>query len=210
MYTMRISVGDVRRRIAEDPPRLIAVTGKTCTSKSTFARRLKAVGYHHIELDTLVREKVAKKFCQNDPNKAFSVYKGTAPLIWQESFESGAKALIEGTMRNSRVVVDTAIGDSSVLNRIFSCGLSDFLCLFFHPFNRDFYLRCILKRFLTDLNNGTRRFDLSHRISTDLLEDFQANGASSSQVRGLLDSYCTENMLASEKRFRSFEDNSNR
>lgn len=194
----------VKKLIQLSSPRLVFVTGKACSGKSTFAHRLEKYGYKHLSFDHFVYDSVIKKFKVTDPGLAFGVYRGVAPASWQKSFETEAHKLIFHNLQTSKVVVDAAIGDSSVLKNIFSGKLSNFTFIYLHPFDRDYYRRSMFKRFREDVKKKQASCYLWDFVTPQILADFKKYGSKSQLAHRLVNTYADESIRRSRERLRMF------
>ena len=200
-----MSIDQVRKLIKKKEPSIIFLAGKTCTGKSTFGRSLEPLGYKQIEFDLIVRKEVRDKFLIKNSNEAFEVYKNNAPIEWQESFEKAARDLILKSIKNSKIVIDAAIGDVEVIKRIFKGELSNFMGVFFHPYDLNFYHQSILNRLMNDFKNHIQTFPIWEDISNDVFLDLTNFGDSGRLVNKLIDNYAKESTIKSEYRYMSFK-----
>ncbi len=205
MDKSNISIGKLREKIKNDSPKIIYISGKTCTGKSTFARSLKEFGYEHLELDFLVHESVKDKFNIKDNGEAFKVYKGIAPIDWQNSFEFATHKYILEKSKSSKIIVDAAIATPEVLKKIFSDELSYFMFIYLHPFDQNFYYQCIFERFTNDYKTKFRSFPLWDKATPEILEDFINNGEKSEKVMKIVRDYGDNSTKISTERFELFK-----
>ena len=196
----------VKNLLDQNNPRLIFIIGKTCTGKSTFAKSLDEQNYKHLELDYIVLESVIKKFKLSDRDKAFSVYKGIANSDWQNSFETAVRSLIEEELKKSKIIVDAAFADPSVLKRVIpSEDESNFALIYFHPFDVHFYYQGILNRFMIDVKTKSRSFPIWDRVTEEILDDFKIHGEKGTKLLSFVRKYGDESVKKSVERFEIFE-----
>jgi adenylate kinase family enzyme len=200
-----LTLEEIKDKIHRDKPRLVFITGKTCAGKSTLAKSIKDYEYEHLELDFLVEKNVADKFKIIDRSKAFLVYKGEAPRRWQKFFEEVAHKVILQKIKISNVVVDAAIANTDVLKKIFSGDLSDFLFIYLHPLDVEFYYKSILSRFEDDVKNNKHSFPIWGHINSDILNDYKKNGKSGIKIARIIHKYGDESIVGSIKRFENFK-----
>jgi adenylate kinase family enzyme len=205
MDLKHFTIQEVREKILQEKPKLILLTGQTCMGKSTFAKSLVSAGYKHIEVDVLIKNEIVKKFNVKNEDEAYHVYKGTAPSKWQNLFESFTKNTIQKELGNSKVIVDAAIADIGVLNRIFSENLSDFFCIYLFPFNREIYFQNIFNRFQKDIKNNTKTFTFWDYVTPEIYDDYLKYGKNSQKIFQVIDRYRDESMALSIERFNIFK-----
>lgn len=205
MKRHHLSIQEAKKIIVKEQPKLVFVAGKTCVGKSTFARDLKTWGYEHLELDLVVRESVIKKFKVLNENEAFLVYKGIALGKWQRSFEKATYKLVRERLKFSKVVVDAALADVGVIKRIFLGKLDNFLCVYIHPFTRNFYYINIFNRFVNDVKNNTKSFPIWDYVTPEIYDDYLLNGENGLKIKQVICRYRDESIALSKERFHNFE-----
>lgn len=199
-----LSLISLRRRLGRTLPPLIFVSGKACSGKSTFAKRLEKHGYRHLSFDDFVHESVIKKYDVRDKGLAYGVYRGQAPTSWQQSFEQEAHELILSSLKKTRVVVDAAIGNPQILKRIFSKELSDFLFIYLHPFDREYYYRSMFKRFQEDYQSQQPSCYLWDFVTPEILADYHLHRTRSQLTWNLIKNYADESIRRSIIRLSKF------
>lgn len=201
MDLKHFTIQEVREKISQEKPKLILLTGQTCMGKSTFAKSLVGMGYKHIEVDVLIKNEIVNRFKVVNEDEAYQVYKGTAPSEWQNFFESITNNIIHKELESSKVIVDAAIADIGVLNRIFSGALSDFFCIYFFPFDREIYFQNIFNRFQRDIKNKTKTFTFWDYVTPEIYDDYLKYGKNSQKIIQIVDRYRNESMALSIERF---------
>ncbi|MFA5894473.1 MAG: hypothetical protein WC851_01740 [Candidatus Shapirobacteria bacterium] len=205
METTHISDVELGELVKTTLPRLIFITGKTCTGKSTFAKSIIPLGYEHLELDFVVRESVVNKFEESKGGKAFSVYKGEAPKEWQDSFEAAAKKLIVEKLTQSKVIVDAALATPEVVGRIFSGELADFMFVYLHPFDATFYNEYIMARLINDIETMGRSFPIWDFMTAEAVDDYRRNGKAGEKIMRIVKEYGEQSIKTSVERYESFK-----
>lgn len=205
MEKAHLSGDELSELVKNSLPRLIFITGKTCTGKSTFARSIVELGYEHLELDFVVRESVVNKFEESKGGKAFSVYKGEAPKDWQDSFEAAAKKLIVEKISQSKVIVDAALATPEVVSRIFSGELADFMFVYLHPFDVAFYYGYIMARLVNDIETMGRSFPIWDFMTAEAVDDYRRNGSSGEKISRIVKGYGGQSIKTSEERYENFK-----
>ncbi len=183
---------------------LIVLVGKTSTGKSTFAKKIGRFGFNHIELDHTVRQSVVEKFKLGAEGKAFAVYKGTALKEWQDSFERSARKLIKEKLSSEKVVIDAAFANTEVVKRILKDLGVNYLVIYFHPFNKDFYYKSIFSRFEDDYKKKARSFPIWDFLSPEDLADFVEKGEVSQKIWLVIKKYADESIKLSVERYENF------
>lgn len=165
---------DLYRQLATEIPAVIYISGKTCTGKSTFARRLQDnLGYDIVELDEVVREKVVKSLGLPDVHAVFNeVYRHENQREWVDTFMQATRGVIASKIGQKQpVVIDGAIANVNTLSSIFE-GYPAFTFIYFHPLNLDTYIRNLTSRFVLathDFSSGlpSRFWDLIDKDDFD-------------------------------------------
>lgn len=131
-------------------PRIVYISGKTSTGKTTFAKELQVEGYLNIGLDEIVIASVVEPFKINPPGEAFVIaYRDIGPKEQIDAFISAARGAISKDIATSKIVIDGAIAKSKILKEIFSKELTDFYFVYFHPTDFEKYEKRICERFIT-------------------------------------------------------------
>ena len=136
--------------VKQRQPRLIHVSGKTSTGKSTFAARLRdELGYQIIELDTVVNDAVIVPLKLQNRGAVFDeVYKQRNQLGWIRAFTKAAQRLIAKHEGNGEgVVVDGAIANPLTLKELLST-VPETEILYFHPKDLTTYETYLTSRFM--------------------------------------------------------------
>jgi adenylate kinase family enzyme len=142
-------------------PRIVFLTGKTSTGKTTLAKKLVDLGYAVVVLDKIVWESVVEHFgiSKEEGSKAYHVYnpkyKDIVPAEWRESFIRAAKEKIVQESAQGPVLVDGAIADNDMLREIFSGDLANFSFVFLHPTHHENYAARVAKRLAEGFDEGT-------------------------------------------------------
>lgn len=205
METAHLGIDGLNDLVKNTQPRLIFITGKTCTGKSTFAKSVVELGYEHLELDFVVRESVVNKFEESKGGKAFAVYKGEAPKEWQDAFELAANKLIVEKIESSKVIVDAALATPEVVNRIFSGSLSEFMFVYLHPFDRGYYHEYIMERVVNDIETMGRSFPIWDRMTAEAVDDYRRNGKGGLKIMQIVKEYGDQSIRTSEERYERFK-----
>lgn len=206
METAHLSSDGLSELVKNKLPRLIFITGKTCTGKSTFAKSIVELGYEHLELDFVVRESVVNKFEESKGGKAFFVYKGDAPGEWQDSFEAAAKKLMVEKVNQSKVIVDAALASPEVVGRIFSGELSEFMFVYLHPFDVPFYYEYIVARVVNDIETMGRSFPIWDFMTAEAVDDYRRNGRVGEKIQRIVEDYGEQSIKTSEERYQNFKE----
>lgn len=133
------------RHIEKKKPKVLHVTGKTSTGKSTFASNLHdALGYKVIELDQVVHDSVMAPLEIEDRNDVFiEVYKKRNKLDWIQRFTD---AVQKETNKEEPVVINGAIANITTMREVL-VGADAVEIIYFHPQNLDVYERNLKSRF---------------------------------------------------------------
>ncbi len=145
----------LEKRIVDQKPRIVYLSGKTCTGKTTFADFLAQHGYVKIELDKIVTESVVLPF-NLIPGDAFvNAYRDEGPSEHADAFIRAAREEIAQAASESPVVIEGAVAKVRILKEIFGEGTKDFAFVYFHPVHLEIYSGRIRSRFLAGAHDGT-------------------------------------------------------
>lgn len=140
---------EVLNNIKNEKPRIVYISGKTSTGKTTFANQLQAQGYTIIELDEIVKSSIEQAFGIKTQSEAFiTAYRDSGPSEQTEAFILAVREKILKEIKISPVVIEGAIAKSRILKEIFSGELADFYFVYFHPVNHEIYRDRIKERFV--------------------------------------------------------------
>lgn len=145
---------DLFNDIQKDNSSLIFLTGKTCTGKTTLARKFSTIGYQSIHIDDMVVESVQKKF-NADEFTAFAVFKGNVAEEWKRSFLEATRIAIISKLKKGPVLVEGALANNEIIKELFNGDLSNFLFLFLLPVDLEAYANRITNRFVTGAETKT-------------------------------------------------------
>lgn len=152
-----MTVNELYASVADRKPRLVYLTGKTSTGKSTFASRLSSeFGYAVINLDEIVVQSVIvpRDLASQRSEVFFEVYKHRNKLDWIADFINAAHDVINRYMQSGTpVVIDGAIAHESTMQDLLQ-SYADVYIAYFHPSNLELYSRYLTERFMgTTINN---------------------------------------------------------
>ncbi len=184
--------------------KLIFVSGKTCTGKTTFAKQLAAdLDCSVIETDEIVRttksETVADKFRE--------IYKSNSmPELIDEFVGMLRQEIINRIATNGRVVFEGAIANNDVLERVIEGFEDSFLFIYLHPINKVKYVSQITKRFLTSSVSDKAGLPSSFYRLIELsdLQSFYQTREMSSNIQTAIETFAEQSMVESSKRLGNF------
>lgn len=192
--------------IKSNHPRLVYLSGKTCTGKTTFADLLCKFDYEKIELDAIVVESVVKKFGVQSGDGFRTAYRGLGPVEQTDSFINAAKAEIQSKLQASSLVVEGAIADPEILRKLFSDDLSDFVFIYFHPVDAEAYGKRILQRFTQFAKVGTAGLpkDFWEMVQKADFDEFIATDIVNQSILQAIKAYVDKSMKESVTRLEGF------
>ncbi len=145
-----MNIEEIYERIKTNQPKLIYISGKTSTGKSTFTKRLtNDFDYKLIELDQIVLEAVIKPLKLPDEGSVFvEVYRNRDKKEWIELFVQATRDLIKKYAQNSEsLIIEGAVANPNTLQEIFD-GYPKLSFIYFHPKTLDNYVRNLTNRFM--------------------------------------------------------------
>lgn len=168
MHTLYSSKTDFITDLHKAQPRLIFLTGKTSTGKTTLSNQLKGQGYQVVNLDPVVIDSVVKKF-KVEEQIAFRVYGGKVAEEWISSFVEAARVVIMAALEHGPVIVEGALANNGMLKKVFSGQLNNFLFTFLHPTDSTAYAMRITERYVAGIETNTT--DLPEYFLNDIKEE---------------------------------------
>ncbi|HVX24358.1 MAG TPA: zeta toxin family protein [Candidatus Saccharimonadales bacterium] len=142
-----MSTFDVVYRIIErDHPRLIYISGKTSTGKTTLANSLQ--GKYHtaiIELDKIILGIEAPK----EINKFVAIYRNRDQVKLIELFVARVKQAVQEALKTHKsVIFEGAIANTKTLQKIVDAYPNDFLFIYLTPVSLEAYTERLTSRFV--------------------------------------------------------------
>lgn len=199
---------EVINEIEEQKPRAVYLSGKTCTGKTTFAKKLQGMGYSIIELDPVVMRSVVIPFGVKPGEGFLTAYRGMGLKEHTQAFIDAAKKEIQEKIKSSPVVVEGAIATSQILKEVFSDNLNDFRFVYLHPVNPEVYSARIKERFIAGAATGTSGLPKHfwEMVDTIDLEHFVTTKELNAGIDKALEEYTKLSMLESKKRLELFQE----
>lgn len=190
--------------LSRSQPRLIHISGKTCTGKSTLAERLRQdFDYHVVSLDQVVNDAVIEPLALQDRGSVFvEVYRNRDVLEWIELFVAAVQKHVRTLLNDERsVVVDGAVANMTTLAELFD-PFDRYLFVYLHPMDDDRYRSNIRSRF--ELATSDYASGLPRRF-WQMVDDGEFAAFCETRVltAGLIDSirrYAHSSRLESERR----------
>jgi hypothetical protein len=202
-----MTTDSIVERVRQYQPRLIYLSGKTCTGKTTFANYLEQYGYKKVELDKIVTESVVIPFNVAPGDGFRTAYRGLGPAEQTNAFVVAAKQEILNAVQESALVVEGAIADPQILKRVFSGELTDFVFVYFHPVHAEIYEERILSRFVDGAKTGNAGLPKNfwELVQDANLEEFRVTGNVSPGIHAAIKAYAANSMEESKSRLESFQ-----
>jgi hypothetical protein len=192
-------------------PRVVHVSGKTSTGKSTFAARLSdELGFDTITLDEVVHEAVIGTFGLEDEGMVFvEVYKNRTQADWIRAFIAAARNQINSSLEAGRpVVVDGAVANPETLKELLE-GFPSAVIVYFHPDQLPPYERNLTSRFMlsspTDVAGLPAAF--WKLISSSELEQFYKDRKLTEGLEQAIHRYALDSQASSAERLAVMQHN---
>ncbi len=202
------STQQIAQEVESQKPRVVYLSGKTSTGKTTFAKELERHGYKIIELDPIVTASVVVPFGVLPGEGFITAYRDIGPKEQTGAFITAAKARIEQEVQSSPVIVEGAIATPRILKEVLSGDLADFYFVYFHPVNLDVYAGRIRERFVAGAASGKSGlpkhfWSLVQKADT---EHFINTGEVNLNLERVIEKYAELSMQESAKRLASFQE----
>ena len=115
-----MKIDEILQKIKENKPKIIYISGKTSTGKSTFSNNIRDFfGYHIVDLGSIVFKSVIEPFSVAPSESFITTYRDTEPREHVSAFISATKNAINSQLKSSPVVIEGAIAKSRILKEIF-------------------------------------------------------------------------------------------
>jgi guanylate kinase len=204
-----MKIEEVFRDIQNQKPKVVYVSGKTCTGKTTFTKELNSIGYANLELDKVVTSSIVEAFNVNPVHEAFiTAYRDQGPKEQIEAFIEATKKEIRTKENFSPVVIDGAIARSRILKEIFVDDLEDFYFVYLHPVNFEIYKERIQKRFTAGAANNTSGLPKAFWSLANPadLDEFKKTLTLNTGLIEAIDEYTSSSMEESKERLTHFKE----
>jgi hypothetical protein len=204
---MNLSKEQVIKSIGEQRSRLVYVSGKTCTGKTTFANELHLFGYVPIELDQIVTRSVIDQFHVHSREAFLAAFRGDGPIEHIDAFIAAARAEIIERRKSADLAIEGAVEKVWILEKIFSDELADFRFVYFHPVNLDSYVERIRTRFIAGKASTACGLpkDFWALVHQEDIYFFLATNAINERLDDSLHAYATRSMAESIERLQRFQ-----
>jgi guanylate kinase len=198
---------EVENKIAEQRPRIVYLSGKTCTGKTTFAKKLQELGYSIIELDPVVMKSVVVPFGVRPGEGFLTAYRGIGSREQTQAFTDAAKKEIQEKIKSSPVVVEGAIATVHILKEVFADNLSNFRFVYLHPVNLEVYSARIRERFIAGAATGTSGLPKHfwEMIDKTVLEQFINTAKLNEGIEKAIMAYASLSIAESLERLNQFK-----
>ncbi len=194
--------------IKSELPRLIFLTGKTSTGKTTLSNLIGGFGYEVITLDSVVQESVIKKFHVEKEEEAFPVYHNNVPKEWADSFVEAARAQIRFSVEKGPVLIEGSLADNELIKRIFCDAFEEFTFIFLLPINIPLYAHRIQKRFMKGIKTNTTGLpkQFFEMVTPTEIETFLQTEKVNTSLAKQLKAFATESAEESKRRLAYFKE----
>lgn len=190
--------------IDERHPKVIYISGKSSTGKTTLANGLRErYGSAVIQLDLLVLEVPTTK----DINKFVEIYRLRDDLELIGRFTDLVHDKIHEALKtHPSVVLDGAIATNETLRETIGDWADDFLFIYLSPTSTAAYVERLKDRFVLatrDHNSGLPR-DFWKHFTESQLEEYYTTKEITSELLAAITSYAIESMTESSERLQMF------
>jgi adenylate kinase family enzyme len=192
-------------------PKVIHLSGKTSTGKSTFANKLaEDYNYAVIKLDHVVKESVMPHYSLKDEGETFiEVYKNRNNIAWIDQFLTATENEARTYMDSGRsIILDGAISNpitlASLLNR-----LPKGVIFFFHPAKTENYIRNLTNRFKESsaTNNAGLPLGFWKMVDKNAYQGYLDNSVISPKLANAIRTYATKSQQGSSVRLHILQQN---
>jgi shikimate kinase len=200
---------DLIAELSQSRKKLIYISGKTSTGKTTLANKVQdGLNYSIVSLDKLVRESIVEKFKVEDVPQAYVVaYRDSEPAEWRESFISHSKSVIDSKI-DGGVILEGAVANPKTLKDIVLEHAGDFIFLYIHPDNLDKYIARIRQRFIEGAATNTSGLpkDFWPLLPEGELETFKEENKVTADIEKAIQEFAEKSQFESEKRLTAMQE----
>ncbi|MDP3988620.1 MAG: hypothetical protein Q8P93_00060 [bacterium] len=161
-------------------PKLIYISGRTCSGKTTLSHEIEELDYKKIELDKIVESAVMQAYSVTSSSEAFiAAYRGEGPEIYTTAFISEAQKIIHNErLSGSQLVAEGAIAKGWIFKEVFADYLDELLFVYLLPRDIKVYAKRIETRFIDGVAHGTTGLpkDFWALVSQDDVDQFLNTG----------------------------------
>jgi adenylate kinase family enzyme len=191
--------------IEKNHPKLIYLSGKTSTGKTTLANSLQdKYKVAVIELDQIIHDIKAQRAI----DKFIAIYRHRDEVELIELFVDRVKQEINKALRNHTLVVfEGAIANSETLYEIVQEWLDDFLFIYLEPTDLEQYRARLLSRFMLATHNDRSGLPsgLWEGFRSEELEEFFSSRQITPELNNVITAYAKESMQESQARLKMFQ-----
>lgn len=204
-----ISAEEAFETISLKKPKLVYISGKTSTGKSTFARKLKdGLRYSIIELESALLDVISEQGF--DEQLTFQkVLTEPGDFVEKNLFLKATDKLInEALAKDSHIVVEGAVANVETLARILS-PVPHFHFIYFHPKTIEPYVRNLTKRFMVSNENSNASLPLKfwELIDKNEFSKFCRTKKLTPELKKAINTYAYVSQSESTKRLELFRKN---
>lgn len=181
-------------------PQRVFLTAKSGAGKTYLSDQMKAYGYQVLELDKVVMKVANQHNISNKGGAAFSMYKSGQPEAVMKAFVKEIHAFFDKHTQQP-VIIEGAISDANLINRIFSGPYSVFTFIFLYPTNTKAYAGRMMKRFKDEKKRGVRSLSIWPEVTPEL----EAAPFNSPKLTKFMTRMANESKIKSKERYEYFE-----
>ncbi len=185
--------------------RIIFLTGRSATGKTTFAKLLENHGFVHIDNDELLKIKVNPVFNLTQA-ESIAVIHGKAQKEVEDMFIDLLHEEMEKVPEDKRIVIDGTLSSRRILDRMFSGKFSNFTFVYLYPVDKEKYSQRVRQRFAWEVENNKQYLPIWNRISPEVLETYKKEGFEAPIVAAFMEDLIEALYQGGEERYRMFVD----
>ena len=206
-YGKYMTTSELYDKIAQVPPEIIYISGKTSTGKSTFARQL----HDKLGYDTVGLEEVLLGVCKanhlNENATFHKVFYEDAPCEEKELYLATTDEIIKRHLQSSnRLVIEGAVSNTGMLGRVLRPAGS-LPVAYFHPEDLGPYIRNLTNRFMqaNKVSRGGLPSKFWQHIDENEFKTFCKNRQLTEGLENSIRHYARESQQASFARLRKLQ-----
>ena len=194
----------IYERIESEHPKLVFLSGKTSTGKTTISKKLRAkYNCAVIELDEIIYN----LDCPEDKNRFIEAYQKRDDKVFTSDFVQATRQNIRSALQSHDfVIIEGAIVNVETLMEIIGDWRKSFLFIYLDIENVDIYIQRLTSRFegsSSDDGNGLPSL-FWDKFSAEILKNYYENREMTPIVESAIKAYAVESTKASKARLARF------
>lgn len=197
-------------KIQNSPPKVLYLSGRTSTGKSTLAKEIKNIlGCVVIELDEIIKHKIIIPNGIINETEIFSgVYRDQGDPKHTETFISETRSALRAALQNNSVVIEGSIASPRVIREIFYKINETLMFVFLNPVDTDAHTHRITKRLRDNTDRGNAGLPQSFwdLVPSQALAEYENNATINPEMLRAVEMFVEHSQAQSKERLSLFQE----